>query len=147
MMAVWGVPERLEDHATPALAAALDMQVKVAERNAERARLGHPPLRIGIGIHSGTVAAGLLGGAEQHEYTVIGDAVNVASRVEGLTKRLGAGILVSAAAWEMAGGRFSGARIAEERVKGRDEPVVVYRLDGRAQPEPREIVRQVQAIA
>ncbi len=135
LMAVWGAPDRQEDHAAAALAAALDMRRKLAERNAERARAGGERLRMGIGVHSGAVAAGMLGGAEQHEYTVIGDAVNLASRVEGLTKEQRVDILVTDATWRLAGGRFRGERLAELRVKGREEPVVVWRLDGHAGEE------------
>ncbi|MHB1846231.1 MAG: adenylate/guanylate cyclase domain-containing protein [Deltaproteobacteria bacterium] len=134
MMAVWGAPERLPDHAGAALAAALDMRRKLAERNAERARLGHSPLRIGIGIHTGTVAAGMLGGSEQHEYTVIGDAVNLASRVEGLTKAHAVDILATEATWQAAEGRFVGVQVGTDAVKGRDARVVVYRVDGRTEP-------------
>ncbi len=132
MLAFWGVPTPREDHATAALRAALDMRRELEDLNGLRARQGKPPVRIGIGIHTGVVAAGMLGGAEQHEYTVIGDAVNLASRIEGLTKKLGVDILISNRAWERAGPRFVGARHADEKVKGREETVVVWALEGLA---------------
>jgi adenylate cyclase len=132
MLACWGVPDHSEDHAERAMRAALDMRSKLVELNAHREREGLPPLRIGIGLHTGVVAAGMLGGAEQHEYTVIGDAVNLASRVEGLTKVLGVDILVSESTWSRGGGRLVGERISEEKVRGRREAVVVYSLKGRA---------------
>lgn len=128
MLAVWGVPERQPNHAQLAMKAALAMRARVAEINAVREREGLPPLRIGIGIHTGTVAAGMLGGADQHEYTVIGDAVNVASRIEGLNKEHRTDILVSEAAWAHAGSRFEGALVGESTVKGRQVPVRVYAL-------------------
>ncbi|PTL82264.1 adenylate/guanylate cyclase domain-containing protein [Vitiosangium sp. GDMCC 1.1324] len=132
MLACWGVPDGDASHAEHAMKAALDMRKKLEEINAWREQRGEPPLRIGIGLHTGVVAAGMLGGAEQHEYTVIGDAVNLASRVEGLTKALGVDILVSESTWRAGQGHFQGERISEERVKGRRESVVVYSLKGRA---------------
>jgi adenylate cyclase len=131
MLACWGVPDASDDHAVRAMQAALDMRVKLEELNAWRQQRGEPQLRIGIGLHTGVVAAGMLGGAGQHEYTVIGDAVNLASRVEGLTKTLGVDILASESTWSQGQGRFAGERISEERVKGRREGVVVYSLKGR----------------
>ncbi len=146
MLACWGVPDGDVHHARNAMQAALDMRTKLVELNAWREQRGEPPLRIGIGLHTGVVAAGMLGGAEQHEYTIIGDAVNLASRVEGLTKPLGVDILVSESTWMEGGGRFLGERISEERVKGRREAVVVYSLEGRAPvSEPREELRPVLA--
>jgi adenylate cyclase len=131
MLACWGVPERTENHAELAMRAALDMRAKLAELNAWRQQHGQPLLRIGIGLHTGVVAAGMLGGTQQHEYTVIGDPVNVASRVEGLTKAVGVDILVSESTWQRCGGRFQVERVGEEHVKGRREAVVVYSLKGR----------------
>lgn len=128
MLAFWGVPKRNEHHAELAVKAALDMRKVVEELNQVRRNNGAQPIRIGIGVHTGPVAAGMLGGSDQHEYTVIGDAVNVASRVEGLTKNLGVDILVSQSTWELLGGQFSGERLEEQKVKGRKEAVVVYAL-------------------
>ncbi|WP_426749147.1 adenylate/guanylate cyclase domain-containing protein [Myxococcus sp. Y35] len=130
MLACWGVPDAREDHAELAMRAALDMRAKLEDINAQRVQRGLPPLRIGIGLHTGVVAAGMLGGAEQHEYTVIGDAVNLASRVEGLTKSHNVDILVSERTWLMGGGHFVGERLGEAQVKGRREAVVVYSLQG-----------------
>jgi adenylate cyclase len=135
MLACWGVPDHAENHAELAMRAALDMRAKLAELNAWREQRGEPLLRIGIGLHTGVVAAGMLGGTQQHEYTIIGDAVNVASRVEGLTKGVGADILVSESTWRRCGGRFQVERVGEEQVKGRREAVVLYSLKGR-EPGP-----------
>jgi adenylate cyclase len=73
----------------------------------------------------------MLGGTQQHEYTIIGDAVNVASRVEGLTKSVGVDILVSESTWQRCDGRFQVERVGEVPVKGRKEGVVIYSLKGR----------------
>ncbi|MBS1148747.1 MAG: Adenylate cyclase [Myxococcaceae bacterium] len=132
LLAVWGVPDHQEDHAERALKAAVDMRRKMVEINADRAKLGIAAFKIGIGVHTGVVAAGMLGGADQREYTVIGDAVNLASRIEGLTKVVGTDILASESAWKQGGGRFEGERVGEEHVKGRDAGVVVYAVRGSA---------------
>lgn len=126
LLAVWGVPDQQTDHAERAIRAALDMRKKLVELNQHRAREGKPELRIGIGIHTGMVAAGMLGGADQREYTVIGDAVNLASRIEGLTKNAGTDLLVSQSTWAQTNARFSGSRVGEEKVKGREQPVVLF---------------------
>jgi adenylate cyclase len=132
MLAFWGVPDRDPKHAERAVLAALDMRRTLEELNRERDRSGRAPVRIGIGIHTGLVAAGMLGGADQHEYTIIGDAVNVASRIEGLTKSLGHDVLVSETTWSAIDTkRLRGARVTETAVKGRKDPVVVYSLDAR----------------
>jgi adenylate cyclase len=141
MLACWGVPDHTENHAELAMRAALDMRAKLAEINAWREQQGMPPLRIGIGLHTGVVAAGMLGGTQQHEYTIIGDAVNVASRVEGLTKTVGVDILVSESTWQRCGGRFQVERVGEEQVKGRREAVVLYALKGR-EPGPATVFTQ-----
>ncbi|MCP3139181.1 adenylate/guanylate cyclase domain-containing protein [Pyxidicoccus xibeiensis] len=131
MLACWGVPDHRADHAELAMRAALDMRAKLEEINAHREQQGQPRLRIGIGLHTGVVAAGMLGGVEQYEYTVIGDAVNLASRVEGLTKVHGVDILVSESTWKKGGGRFSGECLGQTNVRGRREAVVVYTLEAR----------------
>jgi adenylate cyclase len=130
MLAFWGVPDRTPDHAREAVRAALDMRTALVELNQERERRGEAPVKVGIGIHTGTVAAGMLGGADQHEYTVIGDAVNLASRIEGLTKGLGVDILISESTWTLLDGKFAGSRVSEETIRGRKEAVVVYTPTG-----------------
>jgi len=130
LLAFWGVPDRLDDHALRAVRAARDMLRAVAELNAWRAQHQLPPIKIGIGIHTGTVAAGMLGGALQSEYTVIGDAVNVASRVEGLTKEHAVDVLVSETTWGQLPEPRAGHKLATAEIRGRKEPVVLYALDG-----------------
>jgi adenylate cyclase len=128
MLAFWGVPDRLADHALRAVKAALDMRRALVELNRAREQDGEPPIAIGIGIHTGTVAAGTLGGSLQSEYTVIGDAVNVASRIEGLTKTHGVDVLVSETTWQQLAGAVPGEKLATETIRGRKEPVVLYTI-------------------
>ncbi len=128
LLAFWGVPDKLEDHAVRAVRAARDMREAVRQLNLERERAGKAPLAIGIGIHTGMVAAGMLGGALQAEYTIIGDAVNVASRVEGLTKEHAVDVLISETTWGQLPEDRRGERLASAEIRGRKEPVVLYTL-------------------
>ena len=126
LLAFWGAPDRLPDHAVRAVRAARDMRRVLEELNREREKGGLPALRIGIGIHTGKVAAGMLGGNLQAEYTIIGDAVNVASRIEGLTKDHHVDTLISETTWAQLPSGHDLARIASVPIRGRKEPVVLY---------------------
>jgi adenylate cyclase len=128
LLAFWGVPDRLGDHAQRAVRAARDMRRALRELNQHREADGLAPLRIGIGIHTGPVAAGMLGGQQQAEYTVIGDAVNVASRIEGLTKEHGVDVLLSETTWSQLPEPRPGERIASAEIRGRKQPIVLYAL-------------------
>lgn len=128
MLAFWGAPDRIDDHATRAMRAVRDMRAAIRELNIHRAAAGEPALAIGIGVHTGLVAAGLLGGA-QAEYTVIGDAVNVTSRIEGLTKEHGVDVLVSDFTWAKLSPSPRGRQIASQAIRGRKAPIVLYTID------------------
>jgi adenylate cyclase len=131
MLAFWNVPERKPEHAQAAVQAALDMRARLAEINQVRHNNQLPPLRFGVGVHTGSVAAGMLGGADQHEYTVIGDAVNVASRVEGLTKSLGTDLLVSDATLAQLRDAFVTRSLGDQQVKGRTGTIGVHAVEAR----------------
>jgi len=141
ILAFWNVPDRDPEHALKAVRAARDMLRSLDEYNEERARDGLAPLRIGIGIHTGPVAAGIVGGGGQSEYTVIGDAVNVASRVESLTKALGVEILVAEPTRVACGARFKGRELTREEIRGRKESVLLYSVDRDAATEPAQPAR------
>lgn len=126
LLAFWGAPNEDKAHAANAIRAALDMRNGLDAFNAELLAEGQAPISIGIGIHSGFVTAGLLGSGGQSEYTVIGDVVNVASRIESLTKTLEVDLLVSEATFMQAGDGIQGTRLAAEPIRGRQEPVVLY---------------------
>lgn len=128
LLAFWGVPDRLSDHAHRAVKAARDMRRAVDELNQHRERHGLAPIAIGIGIHTGLVAAGMLGGVLQAEYTVIGDAVNVASRIESLTKEHHVDLLISETTWSQLPGPQVGERLDSVEIRGRKQPIVLYTM-------------------
>jgi adenylate cyclase len=126
VMAIFGAPLDDPDHAGNAVASALGMERALDTLNARWAMAGLPPLRMGIGIHSGTVFAGNVGGRARMKYTVIGDTVNVAARVEGLNKDLGTTILITEETRARVGSRVAAEDRGEVTVKGRTRPVRVY---------------------
>jgi class 3 adenylate cyclase len=137
IMVVFGIPVAGADDAARALRAAAGMQRALVAHNAARARDGLPPLRQGIGVHYGDVVAGNIGTLERLQYTVIGDVVNLASRLETATKELGVDVLVSHTAATVAAAGASVTALApgirlEPRgaltVRGHDEPLEVLAL-------------------
>ncbi|HVO16843.1 MAG TPA: adenylate/guanylate cyclase domain-containing protein [Alphaproteobacteria bacterium] len=128
VMAVFGVPEPRPDDAARALAASLAMRDGIAAWNAGRAAAGLPPLRVGIGLHYGDVFAGAIGDAQRLEFATLGDTVNVAQRVEGLTRLVDAPLLATREAVAAAGADPAAWQaLPPQPVKGRSEPVAVLR--------------------
>ena len=107
------------------------MREKLKSINEDFAKRGLPEIRTGVGLHYGQVVAGNMGHSERMEYTVIGDTVNVASRLEGLTKEYGADILISGQLHELVADAIEAELIEHVQVKGREESVAVYRVIGR----------------
>ncbi len=124
IMAFWGAPVASDDHARLAVSAALAMSAALEELRGELGSLG-AELEIGIGIHSGRAVVGFIGSVERLDYTAIGDTVNLASRVEGLTKGV-ARVLVTQATREAAGDTFDWRDWGVHKVKGREEGVQLF---------------------
>jgi class 3 adenylate cyclase/DNA-binding NarL/FixJ family response regulator len=127
VMAIFGAPEPVPDHAARALGCARAMQVRQAELNAVGWDADVPELGVGIGVNTGQVIAGTVGGGGRLEYTVVGDAVNVAQRLQSEAE---AGEIVAAAATIAAAPDVPCELIGPRHVKGREEPVEVFRVLG-----------------
>jgi adenylate cyclase len=125
IMAFWGAPVRDSDHARHALECGLAMQQALRELDPLFAKKRWPALRIGIGLNCGTMSVGDMGSDFRRSYTVMGDAVNLASRLEGLTKEYGVGVLVSENIVRAAQD-FVYREVDKVRVKGKEEGVAIF---------------------
>ena len=130
IMAVFGAPVPEPDDALRAVRAALEMQARLRKINDAFKSRGLPEIKTGIGLHSGQVVAGNIGHVERMEYTVIGDAVNLASRLEGMTKELGCDVVMSEDLYRQVEKDVEAEPLQRIKVKGRDQDVMVYRLIG-----------------
>jgi adenylate cyclase len=131
--------------AEAAVLAALGMQRRLSDWN--RTRAGTSPLALGIGIHTGVVMLGTLGSTTRMDSTVIGDAVNLASRIEGLTKQYGARIIVSGDTLAMLGqGRFESRELDVVAVKGRTAPIAIHELFQDLEGEALERARRLAKV-
>jgi adenylate cyclase len=132
--AVFGVPVHFAGHAEAAVKAAVEMDQALVALNRERSVQGRAPLSHGIGIHSGMVLAGNTGSEEQPAYALIGDTVNVASRIQDLTKEAECTILASQETVKQLTSRYRMDEQPARLVKGYSRPIVVYRIYEPAPP-------------
>ncbi len=138
IMAFWGAPLAQEDQGLRACRAALRQQAALGELNQRFADMGLPPLATRIGLHSGDAVVGNLGSQKRFDYTVIGDTVNLASRLEGLNKFYGTSILASETTVAACGDGVEFREVDWVAVKGKETPVAVYQplgLKGVLAPE------------
>jgi adenylate cyclase len=153
IVAFWNAPLDQPDHALRACRAALGCQARLARRRADYAARAGAPLFMRVGVNSGPVVVGNLGSRTRFDYTVLGDAANLASRLEGANKLFGTGVMVSESTWTQAnaalpGGALAGRELGLLRVKGRAAPVRVYEpLDEQALLEAASDTKALAAFA
>ena len=125
IMAFWGAPVKMDDHATLAVQTALDMAQALRALNAQRRTLGELPIGLGLGLNTGEMCVGDMGSNMRRSYTVIGDAVNLGARLEGLSRLYGVDIVASEFTRSQAPS-FAWQRLDRVRVKGKAQAVDIY---------------------
>jgi adenylate cyclase len=146
IMAIWNAPVLTPDHALKACLCALNIQGRVTEVNAFRRKGDLPALQVRIGIHSGRAVIGNIGSPDRLEYTAIGDAVNIASRLEALNKELHTRILVSDEVAARVRDRLDVIAKGRAALKGRNGRIEVYALDGPAEARSDEAFMEQEAM-
>jgi adenylate cyclase len=130
VMAFWNAPVDMPNHAESAVQAGLDMQAALLDLNKEFAARGWPAVKIGVGVNTGRMSVGNMGSAFRLSYTVMGDAVNLGSRLESITKQYGVGILATETTVAAdTGHQFM--KVDVVRVKGKETPVAIFQPLGR----------------
>lgn len=130
IMAVWGAPNATDRDTQNAVKAAIEMRKALAVLNEKRAARGHVPIKIGIGLHRGEAISGTIGSSERMEYTVIGDTVNQASRIESSTKAFGTDLLISDSLANFVQEEFIVEEAGRVEVKGKSEPLILFKVRG-----------------
>ena len=135
VMAVWGdiasSSQGIELDARAAVSAALEMRERLIALNVQRTAAGLLPLRIGIGLNHGEVLAGQIGAAARSEFTVIGDAVNAASRLEGMTKEFHTDLAIGESVADLLDDTFLVRKLGRIQLKGKKKPLMVFEVLGR----------------
>jgi adenylate cyclase len=126
IMAFWGAPIPVQDHATRGCLAALACQRRMREINEKLQGDDFPPLSMRIGLHSGEAIVGNMGSTQRFDYTIIGDNVNLASRLEGVNKHFGTGIIISQDTYQLAKGQIEARELDLVAVPGRQRPIRVF---------------------
>ena len=130
IMAVWGAPNSTGADSFNAAKACIKMRISLNELNEKRLKRGQTAIKIGVGLHAGPAISGTIGSTERMEYTVIGDTVNMASRIESSTKAFGTDFLVSETVAEQINSRIILEYAGAAEVKGKAEPIKMYKVRG-----------------
>ena len=144
VMAFWNAPLDDPEHARNATLGALDMQDAMRRLSDQLVAEGRAPMRLGVGICTGEASVGNMGSELRMAYTAMGDTVNLSSRLEGLTKKYGAGILVSESVQKACGKDIAFRWVDDVRVKGRERPVRIFEPIGEAEMVQPELLRAVE---
>ena len=126
IMAFWGAPVDDPEHAKNAVRTGLEMHVALHELNKDLVARGWPELKIGVGVNTGPMTVGDMGSTVRQSYTVMGDAVNLGSRLEGITKQYGVGFIAGESTRELLKKEFVFRELDRVRVKGKVDPVGIY---------------------
>jgi adenylate cyclase len=143
IMAFWGAPLHDARHAYHAVLSGLEMQRTLKSLQPKFRERGWPEIHIGVGINTGRVSVGNMGSEVRVAYTVMGDAVNLASRLEGITKEYGAGVLVGEGTKEEAH-EFVYRELDLVRVKGKDKPVAIFEPLGLAGEVEQAVLEEIK---
>ena len=143
IMAFWGAPMRDSNHARRALDAAMQMLDALDSLQPDFAARGWPPIAMGVGLNTGSMSVGNMGSEFRVAYTVLGDAVNLGSRLEGLTKQYGVRIIVSETT-AAAVPEYAYRELDRVRVKGKDKPVTIYEPIGVAQALDKQALGEIE---
>lgn len=143
IMAFWGAPVKNEHHATQAVRAGLGMLKALKKLNMALWKEDIPEIAIGVGVNTGTMSVGNMGSRFRRAYTVLGDSVNLASRLEGLTKAYGVDFLVASFTVDEAP-EFVYREIDRVRVKGKLLPVIIYEVVGEKDSVPNEEIARIK---
>lgn len=141
IMAVWGAPTPHERDSQNAVRACIEMRKALEILNETRTGRGQVPIKIGIGLHKGEAISGNIGSDERMEYTVIGDAVNQAARIEASTKAFGTDLLISDTLFELVKDEFVIKEAGKVEVKGKSQPLVLFKVPGYIENGEEIIVR------
>ena len=133
IMAFWGSPYPQDDHAIRACNCALEMSRSLEKLNAKWKEEGRKPISIGIGLNTGPVSVGNMGSDKRLAWTVMGDNVNLASRLEGMTKQYRVRVVISEGTYRQVSKQFVCRDLDRIRVKGKLQPVTIYELIDRAE--------------
>jgi adenylate cyclase len=130
VMAIYGAPLHFPDHAYQACHTALHMMARLRELCTRWTAEGLPPLDIGIGINTGNMVIGNMGSDMRFEYTVMGDEVNLASRLEGANKQYATNIIISESTWAQVRDRIATRELDVIKVKGKKKPTRIFEVIG-----------------